>query len=133
MSNHEKIKDILMQHIGKDNAIPSREIANQIGIDAGPSKVIIRKKIKESMIKYELPIATTSKGYYLMENNPEDLKRYQKSLTKRALDDVERGVLVGRFFSKYYNREELELVEEIIDEELEEDEEQEDGQSENEI
>ncbi|TET57075.1 MAG: hypothetical protein E3J52_10885 [Promethearchaeota archaeon] len=124
MSEHERIRDIIMQHIGKNNAISSREIANRIGIDAGSSKVIIRKKIKETMIKYELPIAATNKGYYLMENDLEDLKRYRKSLAKRALDNVERGILVRRFFSKYHNREELELVGEII--EVEEEDEEED-------
>ncbi|KKM80772.1 hypothetical protein LCGC14_1336480 [marine sediment metagenome] len=65
MSIQEKIKDILMQHIGKDNAIPSVEIANQLGIDAGSSKVTIRRKIKKTMIEYELPFASTNKGYYL--------------------------------------------------------------------
>ena len=76
------------------------------------------------MIKYKIPIATTSKGYYLMENDESDLRRYQKSLNKRALENMERYILVAKFFSKYYNREELELVGEIIvEEDIEEEEE----------
>lgn len=108
MSIHEKIKDILTQHLGKENAISSVEIANQLGIDAGSSKVTIRRKIKETMIKHELPFSLTSKGYYLMEDDDEDLKRYQRSLAKRAYEDMERSFLVTKFFNKYYSREELE-------------------------
>lgn len=29
------------------------------------------------MIKYELPFGSTNKGYYLRENDDEDLKRYK--------------------------------------------------------
>ena len=52
MSKHEKIKEILLNHKGKNNMITAPAIAEQIGIDPGPSGVDIRNLITETIITY---------------------------------------------------------------------------------
>jgi len=117
MTLHEQIRDILLAHEGKEQAINSTSIADMIGIDPGGSNIIIRKKILETIIHYELPVASTNSGYYLLkENDDDDLKRYQSSLNHRALEITSRSVLIRHFFNKYYNKGELELTSEIFDE-----------------
>ena len=69
MSNHEKIKEILLNHKGKINMITAPAIAEQIGIDPGPSGVDIRNLITETIITYHLPIASSNRGYYLLEGS----------------------------------------------------------------
>jgi len=47
MSEHEQIKDILLEHRGKQNQIPAPEIADRIGVEPGASGRNIRKLIFE--------------------------------------------------------------------------------------
>ena len=114
MSILENIRDILLQHGGQSNVISARDIANQIGINAGVSMVNIRKLIKDAIIRFELPIASNNRGYYLLENNLEDLRRYQRSLKRRAYEIIERNFIVTRNFMRFYNREQPELTGESI-------------------
>ena len=116
MSIHEKIKEILLNHNGKTNMIPAPAIAEQIGIPAGPSGVDIRGLITETIITYHLPIASSNRGFYLLEDS-EDLKRYQKSLDGRSNKITMRRLLVTQYFSEFYDREELELTREVFDDE----------------
>ena len=116
MSEHEKIREILLKHQGKKNMITAPVIAESIGIEPGPSGVDIRELITETIITYHLPIASSSRGYYLLED-PEDLKRYQKSLDGRSNKITMRKLLVTQYFSEFYNREELELTREAFEEE----------------
>ncbi len=116
MSKHEKIKEILLNHKGKNNMITAPAIAEQIGIDPGPSGVDIRNLITETIITYHLPIASSNRGFYLLEDS-EDLKRYQKSLDGRSNKITMRRLLVTQYFSEFYDREELELTREVFDDE----------------
>ena len=121
MSEHEKIRDILLNHRGKRNMITAPAIAKSIGIEPGPSGVDIRELITETIITYHLPIASSSRGYYLLED-PEDLKRYQRSLDGRVNKITMRKLLVTQYFNKFFKREELELTREAFEEENDEEE-----------
>lgn len=126
MSIHEKIRDILLEHKGRENAVASVDIANKIGTDAGASKVKIRKEITQTIIKYKLPIASTGKGYYMLEDNEKDLKRYQKSLDNRAMKIVSRKYIVTDNFNTYYGKGELEFGGDIFFEDIDEEDEEDD-------
>ncbi len=120
MSEHEQIRDILLDHPGRRNMITAPAIAEMIGIDPGPSGVVARERITETIITYRLPVATSNKGYYLLED-PDDLKRYQRSLDGRANKITMRKLYVTQYFSEFYNTEELELTREAFEEEDNED------------
>lgn len=116
MSEHERIKELLLNHRGKRNMITAQTIADTIDVEAGPSGVGIRDLITETIITNHLPVASSSRGYYLLED-PEDLKRYQRSLEGRVNKITMRKILVTQYFNEYYNREELELTREAFEEE----------------
>jgi len=119
----EQIRYILLDHVGKNNMITADAIAEMIGIDPGPSGVRIRELITDTIVSHHLPVASSNRGYYLLENS-EDLKRYQRSLDGRANKITSRKILVTQFFSEFYNQEELELGREVFEDIDEEDDEE---------
>ena len=121
MSIHEQIRDILLNHKSKKNAITAETIAEQIGIDPGPSGVNIRDKITETIINYRLPVASTNRGYYFLEDE-DDLKRYEKSLEGRSNKILYRKFKVMEYFYEYYNKEILEFTKEIFEDRIDDDE-----------
>ena len=114
ITNLEQIRDILLRHRGKKNAITAEAIAEEIKIEPGPSGVTIRDLITETIVTYRLPVASTNRGYYFLEDE-DDLKRYQKSLDGRANKITTRRVLITQYFYEYYNLEDLELTKEIFE------------------
>ena len=110
----EQIKGILLDHVGKENMIKAETIAEIIGIEPGPSGVRIRELITDTIISNRLPVASSNRGYYLLEDS-EDLKRYQRSLDGRANKITSRKILVTQYFSEFYNQEELELGREVFE------------------
>ncbi len=119
----EQIRYILLDHVGKINMIKAETIAEMIGIEPGPSGVRIRELITDTIVSYHLPVASSNRGYYLLEN-PEDLKRYQRSLDGRVNKITSRKILVTQYYSEFYNQEELELGREVFQDIAEEDDEE---------
>ncbi|MFX1446204.1 MAG: hypothetical protein ACFFHV_22630 [Promethearchaeota archaeon] len=115
MGIHEQIRDILLDHKGKRNSITAEKIAEQIGIQSGPSGVNIREKITETIINYKLPVASINTGYYLLEDEA-DLKRYERSLEGRANKIIFRKFKIIEYFYEYYKKEILEFTKEIFEE-----------------
>ncbi len=113
MSVYERIKEILINHKGKENAITAPNIAKEVGIEPGASGVTIRKKILETIKMFNIPIAGISTGYYFIENKQE-LDTYIKSLYSRVNEIIDRSRLITTLYYRYYESEELELTGEII-------------------
>ena len=120
MIKYEEIRDILIEHKGRENAITSNTITSKIGVDSSPSMVDIREIITITIFKFELPIVSSNSGYYLLrEKDDEDVERYERSLDQRVQRITRRKVLIRHFFNKKYNKEEeLELTGEIFDEDV---------------
>lgn len=115
MTIHEQIKEILLEHKGKKNAITSREIAKQIGEKWGVSGGNIRPKITETIKQYQLPVAShTNKGYFFI-NNKKEFKNYLKTLDSYINAITDRKAFISVFFYRYFKDEKLELIGEIID------------------
>ncbi len=115
MSEHEKIRDIILKHIGKKNGIRSPILAKMIGVDPGSSNVNIRRLILETIGIYSLPIGShTYYGYYLIENK-EELREYIRSLDSRRHEIEQRKVLVNIAYYRNNEEEKLELTEEKFD------------------
>ncbi|MDS0261892.1 ATP-binding protein [Haloarcula sp. S1CR25-12] len=91
----KRIAEILEQHQGSSNTITSREIREQLNheTDEAPSKV--RKLISELVLEEELPVASNSNGYYLIQDEDE-LEDYVDKLEKRARGINERKLGVQR-------------------------------------
>lgn len=114
MSEINKIKEIILKHVGKENGIKAPKIAEEIGIDPGPSGVIIRKFIRETIRRLGVPIgANTHYGYYLIQNS-EELREYLSTLDswKHSIED--RKTMINVAFYRYYDDEDLDLTSEFM-------------------
>lgn len=93
MNEIEQIRDILMQHWGKSNAITSREIANLIGIIEDDTHHTTREMILQAARRYNLPLAADTVGYYLI-NNDFEYRKYMINLDSRIAGIKERKRLI---------------------------------------
>ena len=62
----KKIKRILEKHKGKSNQISAGKIGPQIGVEEDATHVQVRGLILQSIKEFCLPVAASSKGYYLI-------------------------------------------------------------------
>lgn len=84
-----KLRDILNEHKGKDNAITSAEIANKLGINEDATHALTRSLITQAIEKYRLPVAATVKGYYIVATK-EEADEYITNLTSRISGILKR-------------------------------------------
>lgn len=61
----EKIKNILMLHRGKENAIASKRISKEMGFPMEDTQSVSRQAIWSTAKEYGLPLISCSKGYFL--------------------------------------------------------------------
>lgn len=94
----EQIKNILMQHRGKSNAITSGEIAVMVGINEDDTHAKTRAMILEAARKYNLPLAADNTGYYLITNK-EEYDDYMDNLNSRIIEINERKDLITRNYN----------------------------------
>jgi len=117
----ENIRDELLKHRGKANGIKSTEIAEMFGLSKERSLIEPRTKIRECIIKYILPIvSSTYYGYYLIDND-EELKEYKRSIHGR-IDKMKERLFFITLGYKRWKGTDLELSRDLYDndEDLEE-------------
>jgi hypothetical protein len=84
-----KVAAILADHRGKDNPITSGEIAEVTDLDTHDSTPKTRGVIRTLTEDYGLPIAASTKGYYMIANGAEaseylrDLEQRMRGVQKR--------------------------------------------------
>lgn len=84
-----RVAAILADHRGKDNPITSGEIADATDLDTHDSTPKTRGVIRELTEDYGLPIAASTKGYYLISDGLEaseylrDLEGRMRGIQKR--------------------------------------------------
>ncbi len=93
----EAVRSILRDHVGKDNAITSSEIAEKFDLDTHDSTPNTRAIIRHLVTKEGMPIAASGKGYYVIEDE-EELEEYGQTLTNRADKIIERRQAVTEAF-----------------------------------
>ena len=113
MPIHGTIREILLNHREKRSMITAPAIVITIGIKSESFGVDIRELITETIIMYHLPVASSSWGYYLLED-PKNLKQSQRSLDRRANKITMRKWFVAQYFNEFYNREQLEQVQDAL-------------------
>lgn len=87
MDELEKIKDILLKHKGKSNAIASKEISKIMGYPLEDTQAVSRNKIWAAAEKFRLPVVSCGKGYFIAETQ-EELDAYNNNIQDR-IDGME--------------------------------------------
>lgn len=88
-SPKEQVKNILLDHRGKDNQISSRDLNDQIGVDSVGSFPSTRAIIRELVLEDQIPVASGNNGYYIIETE-EELAEYVAQLDSRISSIAER-------------------------------------------
>jgi hypothetical protein len=89
----EEVRDILTDHVGKENAIHAGEVADKVDVPDDDTHVRIREYITE-LLEEGLPLASsTAHGYWIIENQ-EELDNYVGSLERRARSTENRKLAV---------------------------------------
>lgn len=84
----KKIKDILMDHRGKKNAIASKRISEAMGFPMEDTQAVSRQAIWSTAEEYGLPLVSCNRGYFIAETDDE-IEEYNKNIQKR-IDGMEK-------------------------------------------
>ena len=127
----QRIYELMEKHVGYQNKITSRRVADELVFDAGVSMVRVRNLILKMMKRFNLPLAAGGAGYYVpLEEEQDRVMNYIKSLQRRAQKNQYRAFLVDKLFNEYYGHP-VELAPDLfedeedpdaIDDDIEEDE-----------
>ena len=80
----EKIKDILLEHCGKKNAITSKQISKSMGFPMEDTQAVSRKEIWKTAEEYGLPVISCgNKGFCIAETD-EEMKEFNENRDKRV-------------------------------------------------
>jgi hypothetical protein len=83
-STKSQVREVIVDHVGKENAIFAGDVAEIAGIDDGDTHVRTREYLTE-LLREGLPIASNpGHGYWIIKNQ-EELDNYIGSLERRAL------------------------------------------------
>ena len=100
-SQLHRIKEILENHVGRENQISSGDIGPEIGIYEDATHVQVRSLIREAIEKLRLPIGGGNRGYYLIKDRSE-LRQYTESIENRINEMQRRKDLIEEAFEDYY-------------------------------
>ena len=95
----EQIRDILVLHEGKRNSITSSEIAKELHIIEDDTHAQTRSLIFECAKQYNLPLAASNKGYYLITDQ-EEYDEYMNNLDSRSAGIKERKRIITKNFKE---------------------------------
>lgn len=88
-----EIRKILLDHVGKENAIHSGEVADRVGVKDDDTHVRAREYLTE-LVEDGVPLASsTAHGYWIIENQDE-LDNYIGSLERRERNIENRKLKV---------------------------------------
>lgn len=94
----EFCRDILLTHKGAANPISAREMAAILGIDENDTFSATRDLIFRVAMQYNLPVAASQSGYYIITNENEYVS-YIKQLNSRINGIEHRKAIVARNWS----------------------------------
>lgn len=90
-----QVKEIILDHRGRDNQISSREIDEQVDIDSVGSFPNTRAVVRDLILEDQIPIVSGGNGYFVIETEDE-LQNYIDSLEGRMLSIADRKYGVRR-------------------------------------
>ena len=94
------VVDLFDEHQGKENAITSSEIAEQLGLDDKQvTNPATRELIRDTIEEEEIPVAAGSRGYYRIQD-ADELDEYLETLRGREVWIRHRRQLVAMAWNR---------------------------------
>lgn len=100
MKMSEKIKNILLDHKGKKNAITSKSISKTMGFPMEDTQSVSRQAIWDTAEEFNLPLVSCSKGYFLAETD-EEIKEYNENIQRRINGMEETRKMVNKNYKEW--------------------------------
>lgn len=98
LSGRERaIAHVLFNHVGRENAVTSTDIASFLGIDESNGNPITRGHIRDINLKTGVPIGSCGEGYFVVADRPE-LRDYMADLNDRIEGIRARQDMVAESF-----------------------------------
>lgn len=95
----DELEGILRQHVGKDDAITSGELASSVGIADAEGNPKTREGVKVLIRERHVPIGSCSQGYYVMDD-PAELAENLETLRGRIAGIEERMMILTRAWNQ---------------------------------
>lgn len=93
--DYERAKELLLEHRGRGNEIPSRELNEILELDSVGSFPQTRELVKDIMYQERIPIIGGGNGYYIAETQ-EEVDDYLETLESRITGNAERKMALQR-------------------------------------
>lgn len=97
-----RIVAVIANHVGKENAITSKAIAEKVGVKDREGTPVTRGQIKDVLEKTRLPIGACNKGYFVLANDDE-AREYLRNLEDRANAIDARARFVAQAYRQWYD------------------------------
>ncbi len=99
----DEIRKILLEHKGRDNAIPANKISKMLEIPEDDTVPTTRKIITKLIIEEGMPIGAFGNGYFYIET-AQELAEYMDYLDQKILQTTNRKVTVYSNYEKKYGK-----------------------------
>lgn len=96
----ELIKNILLQHKGKRNAITSKKISKIMGFPMEDTQSVSRNAIWETAKEYGLPLVSCTRGYFIAETDAE-MAEYNANIQSRIDGMEETRRMVNKNYKEW--------------------------------
>ena len=98
----EEIKDILIQHQGKKNAITSKQISKAMGFPMEDTQSVSRQAIWATAEEFGLPLISCSKGYFIAQTD-EEITAYNDNYEKRINGMKKTQEMANKNYTRWKN------------------------------
>lgn len=78
----KKIRDMLMEHQGKKNAIASKRISQAMGFPMEDTQSVSRQAIWDTAEEFGLPLLSCNKGFFIAQTD-EEVAAFNENYEKR--------------------------------------------------
>lgn len=96
----EEIKNILLEHRGKENAITSKEISKMMGFPMEDTQSVSRQAIWDTAEEYGLPIISCNKGFYIAETD-EEMDDFNSNREKRISGMIKSQEMANKNYEEW--------------------------------
>ena len=96
------IKNILLSHRGRSNAITSKRISAKMGFPMEDTQSVSRKEIWKTADEYGLPLISCNKGYFIAQTD-EEMAEFNENYEKRIRGIRKKQEMANKYYKEWKN------------------------------